>query len=99
MPLTIANGNVYSCSMLDISMGNIYSSTLEEILNSDTRKLLQSLKWQYTENCNQAKCKYFKFCVLCYAANLSEAGSIFKKPEYFCNKARYSKDINDKDRV
>ena len=93
-----ANGDVYPCSMLNLKYGNIFNNSLFSILDSDMKKLIQSLKWEYTESCNPVACEYFDYCLPCYGINLSETGSIFKKPISLCKKAKITKKIVKKRR-
>ena len=86
-----SNGDVFPCSMLNLKYGNILINSIDEVLQSDMRLLLQSMKWEYTENCSTDKCEFFDYCIPCYGINYSESGSIFKSPKSLCKKAEITK--------
>lgn len=73
------DGQVYPCISLKLTLGSVFSESIDTIWNSEKRKNLeQLLNFDKAVECR--KCEYKKYCAHCPGISLAESDSL-----YSCN--------------
>jgi len=72
-----ATGDIFPCSQLPLSVGNIKRNKIKEIIRGKRMVKIASLKWKDI----RAK-KVFNFCL---GINYTDAGNVLTQPEYMLN--------------
>lgn len=82
-------GEVNPCELFrDVSFGNIFEKSMEEILQSDTRKVWISNVQQQMKLSECRNCSIRKYCPRCLGVSYLETGDLKKKTEGLCVMAR-----------
>lgn len=84
-------GNVYPCSFLNCSAGNIRKNSIKDIWeNSHLLQMFRSFSDKLFEKC--LNCNIKNKCHVCYANNIATTGNIFESSDERCN---YLREIQD----
>lgn len=76
-------GNVYPCTFIDISAGNILEKSIVEIWNNaPIFKWFRSFSDDDFKKCSC--CEKKNQCNVCYATNMNDTGNPFEPSDYYC---------------
>lgn len=76
-------GNVYPCTFIHISAGNILERSIEDIWdNAPVFKFFRSFSDDAFKKCHH--CEIKEKCNVCFATNLNDTGNPFEASDYYC---------------